>query len=166
MTHVLLHQYSKELNLDRSALRKYALRHGIKPYRVGNSLALSAEDIQRLNELRGIANSDLQCENSSIYKPIPQTSTDFYVVQVCPDIDPRRLKFGISTDVHRRMAQYRTLSPTAKLHKFWKTKPTWEHVAIDCATVNSTRYSTEVFDCDLVTAVERLDLFFDLMNNT
>lgn len=96
---------------------------------------------------------------------VPEDLGSFYVVQLVPDLDPRRLKLGFAADVEQRLREHRTAAPTAVVRQRWPCRRHWERTAIDCATASQCRTMTsEVFECDEVDAlVRRLDEFFALL---
>jgi len=89
----------------------------------------------------------------------------FYVCQLIPEADPRRLKLGFASDIKSRLATYRTSNPTAKILKTWPCRKTWEQTAIaaltkeDCLLIAS-----EVFECgDAEAFLERADRFLEML---
>jgi hypothetical protein len=68
-------------------------------------------------------------------------------------------------DVNRRLASYRTISPTATILKTWPCRASWEQTAIDSLTVeHCTLISGEVYQCtSLDGLLQRGDAFFSCM---
>ncbi len=95
---------------------------------------------------------------------IPRTSEQgfFYLIQLTPDIDPRRIKVGFASDVDQRLLAHRTASPTACLLNYWRCRRANERRAILTLTkVGCKPISDEVFECeDIEGLVERADAFF------
>jgi hypothetical protein len=89
----------------------------------------------------------------------------FYVVQPVPDLEPRRVKLGYTTNVESRLASYRTISPHAQVLETWPCKTAWEAAAIDSVTREECELlGGEVFRCeDVNRLIERADAFFELM---
>jgi hypothetical protein len=73
----------------------------------------------------------------------------FYVIQLVPELDPRRIKLGFAIDLADRLSQHRTAAPTAKVLKSWPCKRAWELTAMDCLSLTHCRHIlNEVFECD------------------
>ena len=164
---VLLTDLAKQLGLDRSNMRKIVIATGITPQKVRtpeskNQLTLAiteeeAEFVIQKREAEGFAKTDLA--------PVVNGHGEFYIIQVTPDDNPKRVKLGHASDVENRLRAHRTVAPTAVIIKSWPCKKTWEIAAI--ASISRTgckALSNEVFDCDdLGALVKRADDFFDLM---
>ncbi len=151
-----------KLAMDKSHARKYILRKGftflqVRTAETGNqlALALTADDAAAVRHLR---------PQTGFAAPAPNLTSWFYIVQIFPDLDPRRVKLGMATDPHRRLQEYVTLAPMAQLLKSWPARPSWEGAAIDSATRHCRRLGVEVFVVDdIPKVIERLDAFFALM---
>jgi len=157
-----------ELGLDRSNMRKYALKHGFEFRQVRTTtsrgqlvLALSPEDAEAVRELRQAQGFGVSGEKQGVVIGPGW----FYTIQVVPDLDPLRIKLGFALDPFRRLDAYRTLSPTACILKTWRCQTAWEQAAIasitrcECESIGG-----EVFRCsDLKTLIVRGDNFFNLM---
>lgn len=165
--HVTLSALALELGLDKSGLRKYALKNHFVPVQIrtlesrGQSmLALSSEDAEALRELR-----QQQGFGPGTGEVLDTGTGFFYVVQLVPELSPNRLKLGYTNGLDGRLSAHRTAAPTAILLKSWPCQKVWEPAAIASATrVESRPLSNEVFDCDDAgRLVERVDAFFALM---
>jgi len=163
---VSLKQIAERLGMDRSAARKYVLKLGIKPHKrrtadSGNQLSLTVTDEQarmifKLREDQGFTASG---------KPVELENGCFYVIQLVPELDPRRIKLGFAIDLADRLSQHRTAAPTAKVLKSWPCKRAWELTAMDCLFLTHCRHIlNEVFECDdLEELVKKGEDFFALL---
>jgi hypothetical protein len=163
---VSLKLLAAELGLDRSNMRKYALKVGVKPHtrRTPDSggqltLAVSAAEAEFIRTKR----RDQGFLESS--KPVSAEVGVFYIIQLIPDLDPSRLKFGFADDIRARFDQHRTSAPTAKVVKTWPCRRAWEGTVIDClAAAGCKLILNEVYECDTVAAVSgRADALFALL---
>jgi hypothetical protein len=89
----------------------------------------------------------------------------FYVIQLVPDLDPKRLKLGFAESLQQRLSQHRTAAPTACVLQAWPCKRSWELTAMDALTREGCRLIlNEVFECDEPEAlVRRGDAFFSML---
>jgi hypothetical protein len=89
----------------------------------------------------------------------------FYVIQLIPEYDPKRIKLGFADNVSSRLTQHRTSAPTAKLLKSWPCRRSWERTAIDAiAAVGGALILNEVFEFqDIEAAIARADQFFSFL---
>lgn len=138
------------LKLDRSNTRKYVKKLGIVPRKSrtpdsGNQLTLvvtrdEADRIVGDRDAKGFLRSD---------KIVESETGVFYVIQLIPEFDPKRIKLGFALDLRERLAQHRTAAPTAKALKSWPCRRVWESTVIDClASRNCRHIANEVFECD------------------
>lgn len=162
---VSLKQLAVELGLDRSNTRKYVLRSGIRPHRRRTpesggqlTLALTAEEAEAIRSKRseeGFLGSN---------RPVIKEFGVFYLIQLVPELDPRRIKLGFADDMAARMAQHKTAAPTASLVKAWPCKRSWELTVIDCLSVECKLILNEVYECeDVPSLVGKADRLFDLL---
>lgn len=163
--YVTLKDLATELSLDRSNLRKYVLQAGLSPIKIRTpesrgqpTLALTKEDAETFKELR-------QREGFTSLQAVNNSEGWFYVIQLVPELDAKRIKLGFAGNVDARLQAHRTSAPTAELVKAWPCKRSWERAAMDCLTQNGCiLIANEVFTCnDLGTLVEHGDSFFTLM---
>ena len=166
--HVLLSTLAQEWGIDKSTARKYVLRHGYDFLRVRGDerthqavLALKAEDAELIREVR--AREGYTGGNNS--RPVENGIGVFYVVQIMPDADPSRIKLGYASDAARRLASYRTVSPTAAIMRVWPCRASWERAAIDSLSAeHCTVVGGEVYQCsDIEGLLQRGNAFFSLM---
>lgn len=166
MDHVTLKALAAELGLDRSNMRKYTLKCGVEPVRVRTpdsrgqeTLAVSPEDAEKIRRQRqedGFDGSRAVTSSEWGY---------FYAIQVIPEFDPKRIKFGYTNDVTARLATHRTSAPTAEVLKAWPCRARWEQTAIDALTSEGCgQILNEVYEVDdPETVVTRGDAFFALL---
>lgn len=163
---VSLKLLAAELGLDRSNMRKYALKVGVKPHKrrtpdsAGQlTLAVTAAEAKFLRAKRR-EQGFLEAS-----RPVSTEVGVFYIIQLVPELDPRRLKFGFADDIQARLAQHRTSAPTAQLLKTWPCRRPWEGTVIDSLSGAGCRLIlNEVYECEDVPAVvERADAIFSLL---
>lgn len=147
---VSIKELAQRLGMDRSHARRYVLRLGYPFHKrrttdSGNQLTLcltsdEAAEIERLRADHGFGGS----------APLaPSEVGVFYVIQLVPELDPRRLKLGFAESLDQRLAQHRTAAPTARILHAWGCRRSWEVTAIDALTSSDCRLIlNEVFECD------------------
>lgn len=89
-----------------------------------------------------------------------------YIIQIAPDLDPKRLKLGFAGKYDQCLWEQRTLVSTAKVLRIWPCRQSWEMAAIAALTCGLVHRSTqdEVFECDEIDALlARGDAFFDML---
>lgn len=92
------------------------------------------------------------------------TSGYFYIIQLEPELDPRRLKLGFAASVDGRIRKHKTSAPFSKVLASWPCKLLWEKTVIDCLTENCERVYTEVFRVqDVGKTIQTAAAFFELM---
>lgn len=166
--YVSIKNLAEMLNMDRSHARRYVLNLGIKPQKrrtpdSGNQLSLTVTH----NEAMAIVKYR---ESSGFGKQTGQPSAEsgyFYVIQLVPELDPRRVKLGFTIDIKDRLAQHRTAAPTAKVLKTWPCRRSWEQCAIDSLSSISAgckHIMNEVYECfSFDELFERGDSFFNCL---
>jgi hypothetical protein len=141
---------AEKLGMDRSHARRYVLKLGFKPQKrrtpdSGNQLTLTvtaqeAATILKQREDQGFIGSGLVAESET---------GCFYVIQLVPELDAKRIKLGFAVDLNDRLTQHRTAAPTAKVLKSWPCKRSWEVTVIDClSSIGCRHILNEVFECD------------------
>lgn len=158
---------AQEWGLDRSNARKYIMSLGLSFLKVRapggrgqKMIALTLEDAECARQAREddgfVGSTVVVTESNGGY---------FYIAQLVPDLDKRRVKLGFASNVDARLQAHRTAAPTAELVKAWPCKKVWEQAVIDSITrMESQSLSGEVFVCDSVSDLtERADEFFALM---
>ena len=166
--YVLLKSLAVELGMDRSHARRYVLRLGIEPKKrrtpdSGGQLTLTvsaseAELVRGRRKEQGYLDSSKTVENEAGF---------FYVIQLIPELDARRIKLGFAYDVNDRLTQHRTSAPTAKLLKAWPCKRSWEGTVIDAlALVSGKLILNEVYEFEEINElINRGDQLFSLLPN-
>jgi hypothetical protein len=164
--YVTLKELADEIGLDKSNTRRYVIKHGfawskVRTKESGNQVenVLSKQDADAIMETR-------KKQGFSSLQIVQKSNVGwFYVIQVVPELDPLRIKLGFSSDTERRLAAYKTVSPTANILALYPCKLTWEKAAIESVTrVECVNISNEVFQCkDLSNLIERCSQFFELM---
>lgn len=154
---VSVKQLAETIGLDRSNTRKYVLKLGIKPHKrrtpdSRNQLTLAvtkdeAERIIRERETKGFTSSA---------KIVESETGVFYVIQLVPELDPKRIKLGFALDLNERLAQHKTAAPTATVIKAWPCRRVWEFTVMDSLSAAQCRLIlNEVFECDDLSALLR-----------
>ncbi|WP_139555998.1 hypothetical protein [Methylotetracoccus oryzae] len=159
-------ELSKRLGMDRSHARRYVLKLGYSFHKrrtqdSGGQLTLcvsnaEAEEIVSQRVDQGFT--------ASVVVAVSDVGF-FYVIQLIPELDPKRLKLGFAESIDQRLSQHRTAAPTAKVLKAWPSRRSWELTAMDSLTrIDCSRILNEVFECDNPQAlVDRGDAFFSLL---
>ena len=111
--YVSLKSLAAELNMDRSHARRYELNLGITPAKrrtadSGGQLTLTvsapeAERVRCTRTERGFTGAQTAVENEAGF---------FYLIQLIPELDPKRIKLGFADNVSNRLSQHRTSAPT------------------------------------------------------
>ena len=165
MHYVTIKEVAEKIGMDRSHARRFVLSLGIRPEkrRVSGSngqlvLTVSPEQANKIIEARnakGFGSKSIVVDNENGF---------FYVIQLVPDLDPRRIKLGFANNTKERLMQHRTAAPTAVIVKDWPCKRSWEKVAIDCVSQGAKHILNEVYESeDIDGIVEIADDFFSLM---
>jgi len=163
--YISLKQLAQEFGLDRSNLRKYILARGFSFSKMrmpdsGNQLinVLTEEDAEQIRMLR-------EQEGFGEPKVLDVNGGWFYVIQLVPELDSRRIKLGFASDPESRLKAHQTTCPTANLVGTWPCKRSWERAALDSATQSSCKLiANEVFDCDNIEAlIAHCKAFFAVM---
>lgn len=164
--YVSLKELAQRLGMDRSHARRYVLKLGYSFHKrrtpdSGNQLTLcitgtEADEIVSQRIEKGfIASTMVALSDVGV----------FYVIQLVPDLDPKRLKLGFAESLEQRLSQHRTAAPTARVLRAWPCKRSWELTAMDALTRQGCRLIlNEVFECDEPEAlVKRGDAFFSML---
>ena len=168
--YVTVKQLAKDIGLDSSNARKYVLKQGfeftkIRTRESGNQFvnALSEQDAETIKLIR---QRDGYMDEEHIGVSTNKGPGYFYVIQLVPELDPLRIKFGFASNVDARLSAHRTSAPTAELVKAWTCKQSWERAVIDSVTrIGCQLIASEVFVCDdLGALIERCNQFFALMS--
>ena len=154
---ITLRQVAAELGLDRVQTRERLRQRNIRPHKVHANgpdgpvvLALTRTEVQRFRE------GDLTGPGID--------SGAYYVIQLVPDLDARRVKLGFSPDPAGHVTILRAGAPTARLLRAWPCRPAWAPAAHDCLAGDCRPITDGVFDCDeLDQCVARGETFFTLL---
>ncbi|NEX23401.1 hypothetical protein G3480_24425 [Thiorhodococcus mannitoliphagus] len=163
---ISLKQLAEEIAMDRSHARRYVLGLGIEPKKrrtteSGGQLTLTvsheeSEFIKQKREEHGFLGSS---------KPVEKEVGSFYVIQLIPELDDKRIKLGFADDINQRLAQHRTSAPTAKVLKSWPCKRSWEKTVIDALScIGGKLILNEVFEfSDVERVIDHADKLFSLL---
>lgn len=163
---VSIKDLAKRLGMDRSNARRYVLKLGYAFHKrrtpdSGSQLTLcvTSADADEIASQRA--------DNGFIASTVVNVSDVgvFYVIQLVPDLDPKRLKLGFAESLEQRLSQHRTAAPTARVLRAWPCKRTWELTTIDALTREGCRLIlNEVFECDDPDVLlKRGDNFFSIL---
>lgn len=138
--------------MDRSHARRYVLKLGVIPQKrrtadSGSQLTLTVTE----EEAESILKHRQEQGFSSDGKPVESEAGVFYVIQLVPELDPKRIKLGFAIDLNDRLAQHRTAAPTAKVLTSWPCRRSWETTVMDCLSSVACRHIlNEVFECSAI----------------
>jgi len=164
--HMSIKHLAEKLGMDRSHARRYVLNLGFRPQKrrtpdSGNQLTLTitAEEAEAIIKHR----TDQGFPEQG--KAVESEAGMFYVIQLVPELDPKRIKLGFAIDLNDRLVQHRTAAPTSKVLKSWPCKRCWEVTVMDCLSSTACRHIlNEVFECDDLDAlVTRGDEIFRIL---
>jgi hypothetical protein len=165
---ISLKALAAELGMDRSHARRYVLRLGVEPKKrrtpdSGGQLTLTVSSSEA-EFIRGRRNEQGFLDSS---KPVQNEAGFFYVIQLVPELDAKRVKLGFADDVNVRLSQHRTSAPTATLLKAWPCKRSWEGTIIDAlASVGGKLILNEVYEFeDIKSLLDRGEQIFSLLPN-
>ena len=164
--YVSMKELGRRLGPDSSSARKFVVKNGYESFRQrtpdsGNQRALvvTAEDAEAIVKARA-EEGFLASEHNGV----PSEHGVSYAIQVVPDLDPHRVKLGFASTITERLAQHRTIAPTASVLKTWPSHRAWEQAAMDSLTRGWHVIGGEVYECsDLDELRDRGDAFFALM---
>jgi hypothetical protein len=148
--YISIKHLAEELGMDRSHARRYVLKLGFKPQKrrtpdSGSQLTLTVTAQEAETILKHRRDQGFTAEG----KAVESEAGVFYVIQLIPELDPKRIKLGFAIDLNDRLAQHRTAAPTAKVLQSWPCKRLWELTVMDCLSSAACRHIlNEVFECD------------------
>lgn len=164
--YVLVNKLADQLGIDRGNFQKYIKKIGIIPIKIRHkdsrhqrALAVTkaqADQIIARREEEGF---------TKLQQPKELELRFFYIIQLVPEIDPHRVKFGFASNVATRLDQHRTTAPTLKLVKKWPCKQSWEATIIDYLSAQRCKLVfSEVFQVeDLNDLIERANRLFEML---
>jgi hypothetical protein len=165
---VELSDLAKTMGKDKSTIMKFAKKNGFAlekrrtPKTRGSSAwTLSSDEAERLIATR--RNLGFTCDPTA--EPINEDVGVFYVIQLVPDLDPLRIKFGFAGNLEQRLAQHRTSAPTCSALASWPCRKNWEQTVIAAIAAEGCRLVlNEVYECDDLDAlVERSEGIFSYL---
>lgn len=165
---VSLSELAREMGIDRSHVRKYAIQNGFMFSKTRTAktrgmltLSLSRKDADRLLKTRELQGFSSEGQDAG---PCDEAGV-FYIIQLVPDLAPNRVKFGFASILKNRLAQHRTAAPTCELLESWPSRRGWENTAIASVTSSGCKLiRNEVYECDdLSGLVARASKFFSFL---
>lgn len=167
--YVTIKELAEEIGIDKSNARKYVIDNGfqfekIRTLETQNQLTLvltieQAEQVKQLRLSHGFAiNGRAQSAGTS-------KTTIFYIIQLVPELDCKRVKLGYTGNLNARLRAHRTTCPNAKVLAYYPCLETWELAAIasitreGCELIGNEVYQTS----DLDMMIDRADTFFAIM---
>jgi len=156
---VSLRRLAEMLGINPSQARKYVLKLGYSPARARTpdsrgklTYVFTQEEAEQI-----IENRRQQGFIMGETRATPLLSEDvgvFYIIQLVPELNPNRLKFGFAANVQDRIAQHRTAAPTSHLLRSWPCRRTWEPALKDClASKGCELVLNEVYECEEISAL-------------
>lgn len=147
--YISIKHLAEKLGMDRSHARRYVLKLGVKPQKrrtadSGSQLTLTVTEEEAATILKHRQDQGFTAEG----KPVESETGVFYVIQLVPELDPKRIKLGFAIDLNDRLTQHRTAAPTAKVLTSWPCRRAWEMTVMDCLSSVACRHIlNEVFEC-------------------
>ena len=164
MTDMTLSELAKTIHMDKSHCRRFVISSGFKFHKkrdivtgqkVNALTKEDAENIIRIRERNGYG------EN----KVLSAEKGWFYIIQLIPEYNANRLKFGYAADVNSRLLSHKCAAPTAKIIAVFPCDPAWEKVAIMCCSKGQKQIGCEVFDVvDIDKFIGKAERFMAVMN--
>ncbi len=166
VAYISIKHLAEKLGMDRSHARRYILKLGFKPEKrrtadSGSQLTLTvttdeAESILKHRQSQGFTTDS---------KPVSTEYGVFYVIQLVPELDSKRIKLGFTIDLNDRLVQHRTAAPTARVVKSWPCRRIWETAVMDCLSSVACRHIlNEVFECNALNdLIARGDELFKIL---
>lgn len=149
--YVSLNSLADDLGVDRSNLQKYVKNSTpIEPFRRRTPDSRNQLTLVVTTEQAKLIRQKRESEGFGVAIAAPTSDYGkFYIIQLVPELDPKRLKLGFAENLENRLSQHRTAAPTSKVLKSWPCKRSWETAVMDAFTVNHCRLIlNEVFECD------------------
>jgi hypothetical protein len=149
-SYISVRHLAEQLGMDRSHARRYVLKLGFKPQKrrtadSGSQLSLTVTTEEAETILKHRSDQGFMAEG----KAVESEAGVFYLIQLVPELDAKRIKLGFAIDLNDRLVQHRTSAPTAKVLKAWPCKRSWEIAVMDCLSSVACRHIlNEVFECD------------------
>jgi hypothetical protein len=160
---VTLKELSDLINLDKSNARKLILKYGISPQKRRTS---DSRNQLTLTVTKSEADYVIEKRKEMGFLDSTRTVSNdigvFYIIQLIPELDQKRIKLGFAEDVSARLSQHRTSSPTSIVIKTWACKRSWEKTIIDCLSFRNCKLIlNEVYECEDIKELIKIgdDLF-------
>jgi len=164
--YVSVKRLAEIINMDRSHAHRYIKKLGIKPQKrrmadSNNQLANTVTEDEAALIIKQRKTTGFTAERI----PVTTECGVFYIIQLVPELDHRRIKLGFAIDLNDRLTQHRTSAPTAEVVKYWSCKRLWEKTVMDCLTSVSCRHIlNEVFECEALNELIAWgDILFDIL---
>ena len=147
--YISIKHLAEEMGMDRAHARRYVLKLGVRPQKrrtsdSGGQLTLTVTAEEREAILKHRSDQGFSAQGKAVQ---PEAGV-FYVIQLVPELDPKRIKLGFAIDLKDRLLQHRTAAPTAKILQSWPCKRSWEVTVMDCLSSGASRHIlNEVFEC-------------------
>jgi len=167
---ISLRALAHELQIDASGLRKRIVANGISIHTVkqNNRLCngLSDEDA---TVIRSWHKDIKDCGNNTLKSSKDDTATScrpvtVYVIQLVPDLQPKRIKVGVADSIDARLSQHRTTCPTLSVLRLYTASPAHESILIQLLCSKEKQIGTEVFDVQSIEqTLTNIDTFFFIL---
>ncbi len=129
--HTPITELAKMLRMDRSHLLRFSKKLGIQPVMIRTrqsrnqpTVAFNKESVERIFQARMDEGYSLDAGGGPT--PVDTSTGFFYVLQLVPDLDPHRFKFGFTNNLMARLADHHTTCPDARYLTTFKCRREWE----------------------------------------
>jgi hypothetical protein len=163
MDYIFIKDLAIQLKRDRVGLKKQIQKLGYKIFkkRQGSHLAdvLIKEDADKYLKFRQDEGFNIEKEQ----KGNPYDIGAFYIIQLIPEYDKTRIKFGFG-NVKDRLIAFKTVCPNAIICHTWPCKRIWELTVIDVLSTECKNIKGEVFECkNIEKLIEKGNSLFSLL---
>ncbi len=168
-SHITLKRLAEEIGIDKSNARKYVLDNGFTFEKIRSAetqnqltLALPIEQANQVKQLR--LSQGFPVNGHAEFRDTLKTGT-FYIIQLIPELDNKRVKLGYTGNINSRLRAHQTTCPKANILAQYPCRETWELAAIASITrKNCELIGNEVYQvCDLDMVLEQAEDFFGIM---
>lgn len=169
--YVTIKEIAEEFGIDKSNARKYILDNGFvfEKTRTAETqnqltLVLPTDQAGQVKQLRLSQGFSVDGQNGIV--DVDKVGT-FYIIQLVPELDDRRVKFGYTGNLSGRLRAHQTTCPNAKVFCQYSCRDAWEITAIASIAREGCQFiSNEVYQVDnLDKLMQRAEDFFSLMPN-
>lgn len=129
--HTPIAELAKMLRMDRSHLLRFSKKLSIQPVMIRTrqsrnqlTVAFNKESVKRIFQARMDEGYSLDAGGSPT--PVDTSTGFFYVLQLVPDLDPHRVKFGFTNNLTAGLADHHTTCPHARYMTTFKCRREWE----------------------------------------